>query len=75
VDEAPTDTVIGTTRRRTNHGKQIENRSREAEAEVFDAARAAVHALRAPAGGVSQVWHLPHLFPEAGRSRLDSWCS
>ena len=57
-----------------NNGKQIENRSREAAAQVFHPNNSEVHALRKAAGCVSQVRDVSHLFPEVGRSGLHSGC-
>jgi hypothetical protein len=58
--------------KRTNHGKQIEDRGCKAEAEVLHEDRASLHAVRTASRGVSQVRDLSHLFPEAGGSGLYS---
>ena len=55
-----------------SYGKQIEDRQGTAEAQVFHAAQAALPELRAAPGGVSQVRHLPDLFPQDGRPGVDS---
>ena len=31
--------------------------------------------VRPTEGGLPQVWHLPHLFPEIGGPGIDSWRS
>jgi len=58
--------------RQGSYGKQIKNRGGSTRAEVLLSDRAALQTLRSAEGRLSQVRRVPHLFPEAGRSRVDS---
>jgi hypothetical protein len=54
------------------YGQQVEDRQSEREAEVFQPSRAAVSALRTAARRLSEIWVVPHLFPQVGGQRFDS---
>ena len=54
------------------YGEQVENRGREASAEVLHADGASLHALRTAPRRLPQVRHVPDLLPETGRSRPHS---
>ena len=45
----------------------------EADAEVYDAAEAPLQDLRACAGRVPQIRHLPDLFSQVSRPGVDPW--
>jgi hypothetical protein len=54
-------------------GQQIENCQVEAYAKVRDAIQTAMQDLRASAGRLPQVRHLPDLFSQISRSGFDPW--